>query len=573
MISQTGNGTFDIILVTGDEYIDHPLFGVGIIARVLENAGYTVGVISQPNWKDKTEFSRLGRPRLFFGVTAGNMDSMVANYTPLKRAREFDAYTIDGKPGKRPDRATIVYSMRLRQCYKGVPIVLGGIEASLRRFTHYDYWDNAIRRSILFDSKADVLVYGMGERAVVELAKFYDKHEQLEQHEQNEQNEQHEMHDHNMPAAVPVGIENTCIKSKTIPTDHIELPSFEELAGSKEKFLECQILSSKHQLLAQKHADWYLVQFPMRIMTTEELDAVYSLPYSRGLVGKRGVRVPALDSVRFSVVSHRGCFGRCSFCALYYHQGGIIQSRSEGSIIDEVKRITQMKEFKGTIDDIGGPTANMYGMTCDDPCNDPCNDKTGCISCKKLDRSHTRLVRLLRALRSIPKIKHIFISSGIRYDLAMEAPVYLEDIVKHHVPGRIKVAPEHVNDYVLDLMGKPSIKVYEKFLKTIKRIDKNVLVQPYFMAAHPGCGIPEMRELMEYVKKHGEFEQCQVFTPTPMTLSTCMYWTALDPRTRNEIYVPYTYHEKKLQKAMMLPSKKEFKNRLKELESLLDPAL
>jgi uncharacterized radical SAM protein YgiQ len=548
MISQTGKGTFDVILVTGDEYVDHPMFGIGIIARVLENAGYTVGVISQPNWQSKTEFLRLGCPRLFFGVTAGNMDSMVANYTPLKKNREFDAYTRDGKPGMRPNRATIVYCMRLRQCFKGVPLVIGGIEASLRRLAHYDYWDNAIRRSILFDSKADVLVYGMGEHAVVELANFYDSHD---------------------PTEVPIGIENTCIISKTIAAGHVEIPSFEDVSSSKESFLKSQILLSQHQLLAQKHADRYLVQFPMHIMSTKELDAVYSLPFTRGLGEKRRGRVPALDSVRFSVVSHRGCFGRCSFCALYCHQGGVIQSRSEEAIIKEVEKLTRMKGFRGTIDDIGGPTANMYGMTC----NEPCKDQIGCFSCEKLDRSHTRMVRLLRALRSIPKIKHIFVSSGIRYDLAMESPIYLEDIIKHHVPGRIKVAPEHVNKYVLDLMGKPKIESYEKFLGLLKKIDPKIKVLPYFMAAHPGSGIPEMRELMEYVKKHGEFEQCQIFTPTPMTLSTCIYWTALDPSTRNKIYVPYTYHEKKLQKAMMLPSKKEFKGRLKELDNILDPVL
>ena len=282
-----------------------------LINAAIINNRYTVGVISQPKWQGKTEFLRLGRPRLFFGVTAGNMDSMVANYTPLKKNREFDAYTRDGKPGMRPNRATIVYSMRLRQCFKGVPLVIGGIEASLRRLAHYDYWDNAIRRSILFDSKADVLVYGMGEHAVVELAKFYDTHD---------------------PAEVPIGIENTCINSKTIPAGHVEIPSFEDVSSLKESFLESQILSSQHQLLAQKHADRYLVQFPMHIMSTKELDAVYSLPFTRGLGEKRRVRVPALDSVRFSVVSHRGCFGRCSFCALYYHQGGVIQSRSEGSM-------------------------------------------------------------------------------------------------------------------------------------------------------------------------------------------------------------------------------------------------
>ncbi|MEA3558041.1 MAG: YgiQ family radical SAM protein [Candidatus Thermoplasmatota archaeon] len=526
---------FDVILVTGDGFVDHPSFGAAVIARVIESAGHSVGIISQPSWKDTEDFRILGRPRLFFGVTAGNLDSMVSNYTPLKREREYDSFSPNGRPGQRPDRATIVYSMRIHEAFKDVPIVIGGIEASLRRLAHYDYWDNKLRRSILFDSRADVLVYGMGEEAVLALLEHYSKH-----------------------AGVPLGIENTCVNLKENPDGHLEIPSFEEISESKEKFCEAYRLYSRNDMIAQAHGNRYLVQYPMGSISTEEVDRIYSLPFSRKAWGD----VPALRTVRFSVVTHRGCFGNCSFCSLSMHQGRLIRSRSERSILNEIKIITRMKGFNGTIDDLGGPTANMYGMEC----SSPCPGKDNCMICSRMDRSHDRLVELMKSVRGVKGVKNLFISSGIRYDLAMNSLEYVNELVKHHVPGRIKLAPEHVDKEVLRLMGKPEIEVFHRFKYLLQKIDPNVRVLPYFMAAHPGCGIPEMKELMEFVKKHGEFEQCQIFTPTPMTLSTCMYWTGLDPNTMEEVYVPYTYKEKKVQKAMMLPRQMDGERRMREFE-------
>ncbi|PIO08848.1 YgiQ family radical SAM protein, partial [Candidatus Woesearchaeota archaeon CG08_land_8_20_14_0_20_43_7] len=332
------DGPFDVIIVSGDAYVDHPSFGTAVIARVLESKGYSVGIIAQPDWRSKTDFMKLGKPGLYFGITAGNMDSMVANYTPLKKPREYDAYTRDGIIGKRPDMATIVYCNRLRECFKDVPLVIGGIEASLRRLAHYDYWKNSVRKSLLFDAKADVLVYGMGEHAVVELAKFYEDHTKKD---------------------TPLGIMNTCVKLKTAPEGHIVIPSFGEVEHDKKKFCEAFVLYSKNQKIAQQHTDWFLVQYPMDVMDEKEIDAVYDLPYSR----KEGYheKIPAFMTTRFSVVTHRGCFGNCSFCALALHQGKIIQSRSERSIIEEIQKITKLEGYRGTIDDMGGPSADMYG--------------------------------------------------------------------------------------------------------------------------------------------------------------------------------------------------------------------
>ncbi|MBN1389356.1 MAG: YgiQ family radical SAM protein [Candidatus Thermoplasmatota archaeon] len=533
---------YDVILVSGDAFADHPSFGPAVIARVLESNGLSVGIISQPDWRKKEEFERLGRPRLFFGVTAGNLDSMVSNYTPLKHKREYDAYSIDGEPGKRPDRATIVYTSKLREAFKEMPIIIGGIEASLRRLAHYDYWDNDVRRSVLFDSKADVLVYGMGEKAVSDLAHYYKEGTREER---------------------PTGIENTCIISRDVPEGHVEIPSFERVRENTEDFIAAHDLTMKNENIAQRHGDRFLVQYPMHVADTAELDRIYSLPYTRR--ARKGDRIPALRAVRFSIISHRGCFGGCSFCALSLHQGKVVRSRSESSILREVELITSMKGFRGTITDLGGPTANMYGMDCPDPCE----RKDRCLTCDRIVRDHERLLSLMKKVRG-QEVKHLFISSGIRYDLALDHRRYLREVIEHCTPGRLKVAPEHVNREVLELMGKPMIEVYMRFLRIVRDIDPSVVVLPYFMAGHPGCGIPQMQELMDFVTRHGEFEQCQLFTPTPMTRSTCMYWTGMDPVTREKIYVPYTYREKKVQKAMMLPRRMDARKRLREYMKDID---
>ncbi len=534
---------FDVILITGDAYVDHPAFGAGIIARVLENAGFSVGVISQPDWHGPEDFRRLGKPRLFFGITSGNMDSMVANYTPLKKPREFDAYTPGRVPGKRPDRAVVVYSHRAKEAFKDVPIVIGGIEASLRRLAHYDYWSNKVRRSILMDSKADVLVYGMGEGAVVKLARFYRKNG-------NE-------------LGAPTGLANTCIKTKDLPKGFFELPTFKEVSDSKEEFANAHIHAMQHRRLAQDHGGWFVVQERTRHLTTRELDEVYSLPYSRTHHYKDGV--PALDTVRFSVTIHRGCFGGCSFCAIGQHQGKEIRSRSIGSILTEVRKLAGRKDFKGTIDDLGGTSANMYGMDCSTPCSNDCNE------CDKLDASHAPSIELLRAVKKLPGVRNLFVSSGIRHDLALCSPEYIKEIAQNHVPGRLKIAPEHVNPEVLRLMGKPVIERYLEFLALLEKAKPGVKVLPYFMAAHPGCAEAQMRELMDFAKAHGEYEQGQLFTPTPMTTSTCMYWTGMDPESLKPIYVPYTFNEKRQQKGMLLPNHRQYKLRQKHSRQELDP--
>lgn len=536
--SRPSRDGYDVILVTGDGFVDHPSFGAAVIARVIEAEGFSVGIISQPDWKDPSSIEVLGVPRLFFGITAGNLDSMVSNYTPLKKKREYDSYTVDGIPGKRPDRATIVYTGMIKRAFKGIPIIIGGIEASLRRIAHYDYWDNKVRRSILPDSKADLLVYGMGERGVIDLVHHF-----------------HQFDD----GSIPDDIANTCIMSREVPDGYHEIPGYEEVSGSKESFCRAFLEHDEYQAVAQPHGNRYLVQNPMGTMTTEELDRIYSLPFTRKTWGK----IPAFETVKFSITSHRGCFGNCSFCALSKHQGKRIRSRSESCIIEEVDKITRMRGFKGVIDDIGGPTANMYGMDC----SSACEGKKECMSCTANNKEHDRLIELMRKARGVKGVKKVFISSGIRYDLAMNSLEYITEIVKHHVPGRIKLAPEHVDSEVLRLMGKTGIEVYERFTYLLEKIDPEVKVLPYFMAAHPGCGIDEMRKLMEFIKKHGEFEQCQLFTPTPMTLATCMYWTGLDPYTMEEVYVPYSYKEKKVQKAMMLPGRMEGERRMKEFKA------
>ncbi|MGQ9801401.1 MAG: YgiQ family radical SAM protein [Candidatus Saccharicenans sp.] len=512
---------FDVILVSGDPYADHPLSPVGVIARVLDVRGYKVGIIERPDWTSDWDFLKLGQPRLFFGVTSGSIDSCLANYTPLLRRREKDEHA-PYSSGK-PDRAVIVYCNKLKHLFPGIPIVIGGIEASLRRFAHYDYWENRVRRSVLLDSRADLLVYGPGELQAIEIAGRMAEGQDLQ------------------------GIQGTAIISRDLPPGFEEIPSYEEVSSDPEKFLKAQQALANYKSLAQKHANRYVLQYPAPDYTPEILDWIYGLPFSRHIPAN----YPELEIGKFSIVTHRGCIGRCSFCSLSLHQGDRIVSRIEESILEEIRRLTHHPDFKGYIDDLGGPTANMYGMDCH-----RCQ-RGYCLSCKKLDRSHRRLVELFRRARSVPGVKKVFVRSGIRYDLALSSPEYVRELVTHHTSGLLKIAPEHVSPRVLRLMNKSEVPV-EKFRHLFLKLtaSKKQHLKYYFMIAHPGTTMKEARELAAYIKKlsaAGEkpVEGVQIFTPTPMTRSTCMYYTGKDPETGQPVFVPRTFEEKKAQKRLI----------------------
>ncbi len=521
MIAASGRD-FDIILVSGEPYVDHPLSAIGVIARVLDAKGFRVGVIGRPDWTRDRDFLRLGKPRLFFGITSGSMDSLLVNYTPLKRERAKDPHS--PHHSGIPDRAVLVYSNIVKRLFPGSPIVIGGIEASLRRFAHYDYWENRVRRSLLLDSRVDILVYGPGEKQVIEIARRLDRRESL------------------------AGVPGTCIVNREPPPDFEILPSFEEVSRSPESFCAAQRLFSNRRRLAQPHAGRYVLQFPMPDYTSEDLDWIYGLPYSR--------RIPPdyseFSMACFSVVTHRGCIGNCSFCSLALHQGDRIVSRSESSILEEIRRLAGHPEFKGYIDDLGGPTANMYGMDCATACPDK-----DCLSCPKLDRSHSRLIRLMEKARAVPGVKKVFVRSGVRYDLAMDSPAYLRALCDHHISGILKIAPEHVSPRVLRLMnkGRQPLEEFRRLFRQLSR-GKRQRLKSYFMVAHPGTGEKEASELALYLRrltKEGEspIEGVQIFTPTPMTRSTCMYHTGTDPITGEPVRVPRSYAEKKQQKRLL----------------------
>ena len=489
---------YDIIFITGEVYFDHPLCGVAILKRLLEKEGYSVAVIEQPREED---IGKYGAPKLFFGVTSGAIDSMVRNYTPLKKKRADDK-NLDYSEHV-PDRAVTVYSNWIRKHFKESKIVLGGTEASLRRFAHYDYWQNRLRKPILFDTRADVLAYGSSEKQILEIARRIEKDQDL------------------------YGIEGTSIITKEVPGDATSLPSFDEL-GDPEKFCDMQNLLSNDRKLVQKIDNRYVLQFESPTYTTEDLDDYYGLDFSR-------ITPKELRGFEFSVVTHRGCIGNCNFCSLNLTQGDRIVSRSQESILKEVEKITKISSFKGNIDDLGGPSVNMYGMDC--------NDCKGiCLDCKRLDRSNSRLLHLMREGRKVKGVKNVYIKSGIRYDLA--SPEYVDELAKYHVFDNIRVAPEHICENVLYLMNKNRGNL-KKFIQDFKKTGKNLSF--YFMTAHPGSSMKEAKELAKAVKEFKSLH-VQVFTPTPMTVSTCMYWTGLDPRTKKKIYVPYTYREKKEQK-------------------------
>lgn len=543
-------GTLDFVYVCGDAYVDHPSFGHAIISRVLESHGYTVGIISQPDWHSAEEFKRLGKPKYAFLVAAGNIDSMVNRYTVNKKVRSDDSYSPGGKGGMRPDRATIVYCNRIREAYPGVPMIIGGIEASLRRFAHYDYWDNKVRRSILLDTRANVLIYGMGEKAIVRLADAMRDGKSL----------------------ADTNVDGCCYIKKTLDTvgDYIELPSCEEVSTDKRKYAEATKIEYDNQdpirakVLVQKHFDRYLIQNkPMMPLNTKELDAVYSLPYMRTwhpMYDKYG-GVPAIEEVKFSITNTRGCYGSCNFCALTFHQGRIVQSRSEKSVINEATQMTWDPDFKGYIHDVGGPTANFYGPGCDKQMKvGTCKDRR-CLypkPCPNLKVTHKKYLDLLRKVRAIPGIKKVFIRSGIRYDylISDKDDEFFSELIQHHISGQLKVAPEHISENVLKYMGKPGRKVYDRFCDKFyalnQKYGKKQFLVPYLMSSHPGSTLNDAIELALYIKKHNLHpEQVQDFYPTPFTISTCMFYTGLDPFTMQEVYVPRDMEEKRMQRALL----------------------
>ena len=551
-MQERGIKQLDFVYVCGDAYVDHPSFGHAIIARLLEAHGYTVGIIAQPDWKDDASISVLGVPRLGFLVSAGNMDSMVNHYSVSKKRRKTDAYTPGGEMGKRPDYACVVYGNLIRQTYKKTPIILGGIEASLRRMAHYDYWSDKLKRSVLLDSGADVISYGMGEHSIVELAEALD-------------------------AGIPVEdityIAGTVVKTKSLDSiyDAEILPSFEDLKADKmnyarsfyTQYLNTDAFNGKR--LVEPYSDHlYVVQNPPALPLSEgEMDDVYGLPYMRTYHPsyEKDGGVPAISEVKFSLISNRGCFGGCSFCALTFHQGRIMQVRSHESLLDEAKMITQEKDFKGYIHDVGGPTANFRQPSCEKQLTRGVCKNRQCLfpkPCPNLKVDHRDYIKLLKELRDIPKVKKVFIRSGVRFDyvVADRDKTFLRELVEHHVSGQLRVAPEHVSDQVLKYMGKPSHSVYQQFLKEYdaanRQTGKQQYAVPYFMSSHPGCTMKEAVKLAEYVRDLGFTpEQVQDFYPTPSTLSTCMYYTGIHPLTGEKVYVPKNPHEKAIQRALM----------------------
>lgn len=539
----------DFVYVCGDAYVDHPSFGAAIITRTLERHGYKVCFLAQPDWKSCDDFMRFGRPRLGFLVSSGNIDSMVNHYTVAKKRRKKDNYTPGGVMGKRPDRAVIVYSNKIREAYGDVPILIGGIEASLRRLSHYDYWDDRVRRSILLDSQADLLMYGMGENSIVEIADALDS---------------------GIDVKYLTYLDGTVYKTKDLSTlsDYILLPSFEEVRDSKKKYAQSfklQYLNTDHynaKILVEPYRDGYVVQNrPNRPLTQQEFDDAYALDYMRTYHPSYKEKVPAIEEVKFSLISNRGCYGGCNFCALTFHQGRIIQTRSHESILEEAKKIIAEPDFKGYIHDVGGPTANFRAPACDKQTKMGVCPTKQCLwpkPCNNLKVDHTDYLSLLRQLRELPSVKKVFVRSGIRYDYLMydKDDTFFKELIQHHISGQLKVAPEHISNRVLDKMGKPRSELYKKFVEKYYRInaeyDKNQYLVPYLMSSHPGSDLNAAIELAEYLRDiHHQPEQVQDFYPTPGTLSTAMYYTGLDPRDNTPVYVAKNAHEKAMQRALI----------------------
>ncbi|MDD1717828.1 MAG: YgiQ family radical SAM protein [Methanoregulaceae archaeon] len=543
-----GIDQFDIILITGDAYVDHPSFGTAVIGRVLWEAGYTVGVIAQPDWQGKADFMRLGTPRLYFGISSGNVDSMVNHYTAAKKRRNRDAYS-PGGIRKRPDRATIVYTDRVHALFPKTPIVLGGIEASLRRFAHYDYWSDRVRQSVLADAPADLLVFGMGERQVVEIARRISNGE-----------EAGTIRD--IPGTVYAMAPGNWLAGSG--EEFVELPDYQEVAKDPRRYAEAFALHYREQDpvrgrgVAQRHPKHVVVQNrPAKPLSSNEIDRVYELPYSRQAHPCYRDTVPALEPVLYSLTSHRGCFGGCSFCALTHHQGRIIQSRSVASLVRELGRMVGMKGFRGIVTDVGGPTANMYGYSCSRwETSGACPDRNCSPECPNLEPANRVHLEMLTALRAVGKVKSVFVSSGIRYDLVpLNDREYLANLCAHHISGHLKVAPEHISPGILSLMRKPGLEQFESFREKFETCQsgkkKRQYLLPYFMSGHPGCGIGDMVTLAEYIRDHRMYtEQVQDFTPTPMSPSTCMYHTGLDPFSMRPVHIPKG-REKQIQRAIL----------------------
>ena len=545
-----GWAELDFVLISGDAYVDHPSFAPAVIGRYLESKGYRVGIIAQPDWNDVNAFKKLGKPRLASLVTAGNLDSMLNKFTAAKKIRREDDYSPGGEAGHRPDRATLVYSNRMKEAYRDVPLIIGGIEASLRRFGHYDYWSDTVRRSILVDSKADVLIYGMGELQIIELAEALDQNRFEE--------------------SLP-NIRGICYMSKEIPSiECVECPSFEEIKADKMAFADAFRIQYDEQdpfygrPIVQKHGDRYVVQnVPALPLTQEQMDAAYNLPYTRKwhpIYDDKG-GVPALSEVQFSLVSQRGCFGSCSFCAITNHQGRIIQNRSHQSLIDEAKLMIGMDDFKGYIHDVGGPTANFRHLACDKQAVfGACKGRT-CAApepCENLNTNHDDYIALLRKLRKLKGVKKVFVRSGLRYDyvLADNNKAFVKELCEHHVSGQLKVAPEHVSKRVTTMMGKAGKEEFLTFKKWFEEanheLGKKQYLVPYFMSSHPGCTLEDAIELAEFLRdQHMYPEQVQDFIPTPGSLSTCMYYTGINPLDGKPVYVAKKGRDKAKQRALM----------------------
>ncbi len=547
-MAQRGWEQPDFVYVIGDAYVDHPSFGPAIISRVLESHGYKVAICAQPDWKDPNSVNIFGTPRLGFLVCGGNMDSMVNHYSVSKHRRKTDAYTNGGVMGKRPDYATTVYCNLIRQTHPDIPIIIGGIEASLRRLAHYDYWSDKLKRSILLDSQADILIYGMGEKAIVEVADaLRDGWEVQYLHH----------------------IDGTVYRTKEPDTeDAIVLPSYEELCKLKSKYAEsfyiqyCNTDPYVAKCLIEPYEREFVVQNPpQKPLSTQEMDAIYDLPYENTFHPSYDKGIPAISEVRFSLVSNRGCFGGCAFCALTFHQGRIVQTRSHESLLKEAERLTHHPDFKGYIHDVGGPTANFRAPACEKQLTKGVCPNKQCLfptPCKNLRADHQDYVNLLRALRALPKVKKVFVRSGVRFDylLCDSDLTFFKELVEHHISGQLKVAPEHISDEVLKYMGKPQHSVYQKFCRKYERLNeqlgKKQFLVPYLMSSHPGSSLKEAIELAEYLRDIGHApEQVQDFYPTPSTLSTVMYYTGLDPRTMKPVYVPTDPHEKAMQRALI----------------------
>jgi uncharacterized radical SAM protein YgiQ len=541
----------DVIFVTGDAYVDHPAFGVPLLARLLESVGLKIGIISQPDWRSKEPFMALGRPRLFFAVAAGAMDSMVAHYTPARKLRRDDAYTPGNRHGARPNRATIIYTSRLKEAYRDVPVVIGGIEASLRRFAHYDFWEDKVRRSALLDAKADLLVYGMGETPLLELVARLCAGEAFSS-----------IRD----------LRGTAYLAPAPPEagpgkEVLALPSFEEVSADRAVYSESFRLLSGEQnpgcarIVVQRHAQRYLVcNPPAHPLSQSALDAIYALPFVKAPHPGYSEAIPAYEQIRGSITTHRGCFGGCAFCAITHHQGKTIQSRSESSILQELERMVAMPWFRGSVSDLGGPTANMFGLSCGDSAGGAVCRRGSCLfpkPCRNLVTDDAASSSLLIKARKVAGVKHIAISSGVRYDLLEVQPRYLRELVEHHVGGLLKVAPEHLTDRVTAVMRKPGRASFERFrdafLAESRKLGKKQHIVPYFISGHPGCTLSDMVDLALLLKHWGmQVEQVQDFTPTPGTLATCIYHTGIDPFTGEPVYVAKTDREKGLQKSLLL---------------------